>query len=252
MSELSRKQRKRRAERKMKNNRLEKTYSKKRHKCVFHDYEKQPDGTYLCLKCGYHFYEPMDDEKLYKYISSRNEYSFKELKEMTKFLKVIYGKGIDGEKTIYKAKEITTIEALRIISDFKKWFGCITENLQFEKNGMIQEKCARNIWEQRTNKGDKASFEELEALLECKILRCETIDIYNQTECEWSFLRDGQIYYFEVFPKYLNVYSSWFDFETFESVRPKLAIRKVIFSKDLEVQKMIVRFIDGKILSLTN
>ena len=259
MSKLSRKQRRAKANKEMINSRPQKTYSKRRYKCVFHDYEKQQDGTYVCLKCGYHFQEPMDDEKLYKYISSRNEYSLKELKEMTKFLKVIYGKEADGKKTVYKAKETTVTEVINLLNDFVEAFGCVIEDWKFKTNGIVNNKCTWRDLE-RFSDSDveffcyKPSASKLEALFSGKEWNPKDIDIYGVAKNKWSFIIDGQIWYFEVFPKHKILGGPFRDlgYPMIEHRIPKLAVRKVIFSKDGEVEKVVVRFRDGKILGLIN
>lgn len=224
---------------------------RKKHTCLFHKYQEQSDGTFVCQICGHHFERKMDDAELRKYMYMNKEYSLKALREM-KFcvVEVIYGR--DGRGIIYEheVRELYGQNAIEAVADIWKYFRCINDDLHFMEEGLLSVDLPFSNGYRKCNTEDiwTPSFEQLEKIFD----QSEKLDIeeFWDTAKEWCYKTpDGKMHLYKVYPV-LNGRLTEFRWEHYLDADSTTA-RKYVFSQNGELEKAMIRFGNGEIYSLS-
>ena len=226
---------------------------KKKHVCIFHKYQEQKDGTYVCQICGHHFEKKMGEEELRKYFYYKDDYSLNELKELDcRLMKVTYSKNTRGCVVEYQAEELTGAPAIKTICKEWKYFRCVTNDLKFEEGGLlyvdfihqdINRECSEEHWWY-------PSMEQLEKLFERENEEYVNVEEFWNTLQQWCYRSsDGKIHWYGVYPV-LRGHLVEFPWIYYINADP-VAARKYVFSENGELEKVVIRLWDRRIFSLS-
>ena len=228
---------------------------KKQHVCVFHKYQEQPDGTYMCAICGHHFTRKMDEEELRKYLCYKKEFSLTELREMDACLmKVIYRKDTRGAITEFGTEELKGVNAITELFEYWHIFNCVSSNLKFE-NDVFEQKAysvALQCFETEAFviNGFGAlmktpTMEKLNTLFDENERDQIRIDDYWRTAEMWSFKEEGHIYLYLVIPRFDGY------FREFDYPDPrKVAARMYVFDLEGHLVKESIRLWSGQVFTV--
>lgn len=224
---------------------------RKMHTCIFHKYEEQDDGTFICLICGHHFDRKMDEAELRRYLYFRKDYSLKELREMdSHILEVTYGKDTRGVSFEFDARELSGWDAVNKVCEISQYFRCVENNLQFVQEDLMAVDFRYNLNVSRGYSGENQwvpTYDQLESIFD----ETSFVDIeeFWNTEKEWCYKTlDGKMHWYRVYP----VLNGWLvEFPGLYYVDADLvAARKYVFSKDGNLERVVIRLWNERVYSL--
>ena len=226
---------------------------RKKHICIFHKYQEQQDGTYVCQICGHYFEKKMGEDELRKYFFYKNDYFLNELKGMDcRLLRVTYSKNTRGSVTEHQVEVLAGIQAIETVCKEWRYFGCVTNDLKFEEDWLLYV----DFIHQDINRGCPEehwwypSMRQLEAFFERENEEYISVEDFWNTQQQWDYrTSDGKVHWYGVYPV---LKGRMVDFPGMYYLdADAVAARKYVFSENGELEKVVVCLWDRKIYSLS-
>lgn len=224
---------------------------RKKHTCLFHKYQKQSDGTFVCQICGHHFERKMDEAELREYMYMNKEYSLKTLREMELcVVEVIYGRNGRGVIYEHEVREMHGQNAIDAVSDVWQYFRCVDDDLHFMEEGLLGVDFSFPLgsWKGIPKSRWAPSFETIEKIFD----QNERVDIeeFWDTDEKWCYkTSDGKMHVFMVYPVLNGKMTEFWSEYCFDA--DPVAARKYLFSQNGELEKTMIKLWNGKIYSLS-